>query len=162
VELLGVNLAQIPAGRLSDDFAGSGFATLQLRTEGVGREQLLQKLTGKGNVRLVSPEFHGWNVTAKEGAPLSGISRWTSGEGGFSIGESSVQLDGLQLESASGRTIVRGAVSFAREANLRMETKASGTSGERTTAPAPAVRISGPLEAPKVTYENLQAKKSAD
>jgi hypothetical protein len=160
VELQGVNLAQIPAGRLSDDFAGSGFATLQLRTEGVGREQLLQKLTGKGKVRLVSPEFHGWNATAKESAPLSGISRWTSGEGGFSIGESSVQLDGLQLESAGGRTIVRGAVSFAREANLRMETKASGTSGERTTAPA--IQISGPLEAPKVTYENLQAKKSAD
>jgi uncharacterized protein involved in outer membrane biogenesis len=161
VELEGVDLAQIPAGRLSDDFAGSGFATLQLSMEGVGREQLLQKLAGKGKVRLKNPEFHGWNVSAKESAPRSGISRWTSGEGSFSVGERSVKLDGLQLESASGQTTIRGTVSFAREANLRIETKASGTNGARPAA-AGAVKISGPLEGPKVTYENLQAKKSAD
>lgn len=161
-ELQDVDLAQIPAGRLGDDFAGTASATLQLSMEGVGREQLLQKLAGKGKVQLKNPEFHGGDVTPKQGAPRSGISRWATGEGGFSVSEKSVKLDGLQLEGANGHTIVRGTVNFAREANLRIETKGSGTGEARNATAAPAMKISGPLDTPKISIESLQAKKTAN
>jgi hypothetical protein len=163
-ELERVNLAQIPAGRLAERFAGIGSGTLQLSTQGVGREQLLQKLTGQGKVRLKNPEFRGWDVTerAEDGAPRSGTSRWATGEGGFFVGEKSVTLDGLQLDGVNGRTMVRGTVSFGRLADLRIETKSSGTGAARAAAGAPALTLSGPLEAPKITFENLQARKTAD
>lgn len=161
-ELEGVDLAKIPTGRLGESFAGTGSGSLQLSMEGLGREELLRKLTAKGKVRLKNPEFHGWDLNERDadGIPRKGISRWTSGEGGFSVFAKSVELDGLQLDGANGRSTVRGTVSFGRDSNLRMDTKAS-VKGERTAA-IRALKISGPLEAPKIMVESLQAEKSAN
>jgi len=38
--------------------------TIRLKTAGVGREELLQKLTGAGEVHLTNLELRGWDVNA--------------------------------------------------------------------------------------------------
>ena len=163
-ELEGVDLAQIPAGKLADSFAGTVMGTLQLSMEGVGREQLLQTLAGKGKLKLKNPEFRRGDVSerAADGAPASGVSRWTTGEGAFTVAEKIVKLDGLQLDGTNGRTTVRGTVSFGRDANLHIETKISAGKEPRNAAAPTGLRVSGPLDEPKFTPESLQAKKSAN
>ncbi len=79
-----VNLAEIPAaGRFAERLAGLASGTVHLETGGVGRDELLQKLAGGGEVQLKNAEFRGWDVNASvaDGAPHTGTSRWTSGEG---------------------------------------------------------------------------------
>lgn len=163
-ELDGVDLAQIPSGKLADSFAGIVAGTVQLSMEGVGRDTLLQRLTGKGKLSLKNPEFRRWDVSerAADGAPGSGVSRWTSGQGAFTVSEKIVKFDPLQLDGASGRTTVRGTVSFGREANLHIETRISAGKDSPNPSAPPALRVSGPLDGPKFTSENLQAKKSAN
>ncbi|GAC1685707.1 MAG: hypothetical protein PVS2B2_24760 [Candidatus Acidiferrum sp.] len=161
-ELERVNLAQIPAGRLADRFAGIGSGTLQMNTRGVGREQLLQNLTARGKIRLKNPEYHGWDLTehAEDGAPSSGTSRWEKGDGSFSVKEKSVVLDRLELDAMNLHMTVQGTVSFGREADLRIDTKVDKRGSAQTPQTFPSLKLNGPLDAPKITFESLQKKKA--
>ncbi|MGB2670253.1 MAG: AsmA family protein, partial [Candidatus Acidiferrum sp.] len=67
-----VNLAEIPvSGPFAERLAGLASGTVHLVTDGVGRDELLQKLAGGGEVQLKNVEFRGWDVTASvaDGAP---------------------------------------------------------------------------------------------
>src|SRR5260370_30024731 len=78
-----VNLAQLPGtGRNAERFSGVASGTLQLKTEGVGRDELLGKLAGRGEFRLSKGELRGWAVNAyvADGAVRSGASHWATGE----------------------------------------------------------------------------------
>src|SRR5256885_6030094 len=78
-----VDLAQLPAsGPPPERFAGLASGTLHLTTQGVGRDELLQRLAGKGNIRLNDVEFRGWDVNASvaDGEPHAGVSYWTTGQ----------------------------------------------------------------------------------
>src|SRR6266853_192861 len=82
-ELDRVNLAQLPgAGRIAERLSGVASATLQVRTEGVGRDELLGKLAGRGEFHLNKVEFRGRDVNASvaDGAAHAGVSRWATGE----------------------------------------------------------------------------------
>jgi hypothetical protein len=71
-EIEGVTLAQLPpAVSVAQRFGGMASGTVHLTTAGVGREELLQKLTGNGDVHLKNIEFRGWDVSASvaDGAP---------------------------------------------------------------------------------------------
>src|SRR6266852_778023 len=73
-----VNLAQLPgAGRIAERLGGVASGTLQLKTEGVGRDELLGKLAGRGEFHLNKLEFRGWDVNASvvDGAAHAGVSR---------------------------------------------------------------------------------------
>src|SRR5467141_5391699 len=77
-----VNLAQLPeTGRNAERIGGVASGTLQLKTEGVGRDELLGKLTGRGEFRLNKVEFRGWDVNAsvEDGVAHTGVSRWPTG-----------------------------------------------------------------------------------
>lgn len=147
-EFDGVNLAQLP---WASRWGGVATGSLRLTTEGVGRDELLRGLTGRGEVKLQPAEFRGWDAEAslETGAPKAGVSRWTSGEGKFSIEDRELVLDGMQLDAARVKTRVEGKVGFGQE-------------GEFTFGPLPGSRravgdvglkkvlwVSGPLDAPK-------------
>src|SRR5260370_42255691 len=60
-----VNLAQLPGtGRNAERVSGLASGTLQLKTEGVGRDELFGKLAGHGEVHLSKGELRGWDVNA--------------------------------------------------------------------------------------------------
>ena len=167
-ELDAINLAELPptaAG--AERFSGVASGTVHLTTAGVGREELLQMLAGKGEVRLKNMEFRGWDLNASvaEGAPRAGTSRWTAGEGAFALRERSIIVNGLKLDSGREEAIVNGTVSFAREAHLTVESANSGR-GEKRAAAVSGVphvlTISGPLDGLKVAVEKPAARQPAD
>jgi hypothetical protein len=78
-----VNMAQFPwPAKWGERWSGVASGTIQLTTTGVGREELLKQLEGRGDVRLAKIEFRGWDVeqSAESGGLAAGASRWTSGE----------------------------------------------------------------------------------
>jgi hypothetical protein len=160
-----IKLEQLPAAaQLPERFAGQASGTLHLMTQGVGRDDLLQHLNGRGDVRLRNVEFLGWDVSASvaDGEPRAGASRWATGEGAFTVGDRGIILPGLRLEAGSQMTLVKGTVSFGQQIDLTVQ-----TGGETQPVGPPAERrrilkISGPLNVPRVSVERVVARQPAD
>ena len=163
-----VNLAQLPgAGRLAERVGGVASGTLQLKAEGVGREELLGKLSGQGDLQLSKVEFRGWDVNASvaDGAARFGNSRWPTGEASFRLRDRSILVDELRLDGAKESTRVNGTVSFGRDADLAVETANTPRSKNRPagdSAKARILKISGPLDGPKVSVEKVYTQRPAD
>jgi AsmA-like protein len=163
-----VNLAQIPAaGRFTERLAGLASGTVHIETEGVGRDELLQKLAGGGEVQFKNVEFRGWDVSASvaDGAPHIGTSRWTTGQGTFTMRNREVSVENLKLDSGGEQTSLQGTVSFARDADLTIETLSAGKPRGRTSGINEAghvLKISGPLDGPRVSVEKAVVHQPAD
>ena len=163
-----VNVEEIPApGRFTERLAGFASGTIHVVTEGVGREELLQKLAGGGEVELQKVEFRGWDVNASvaDGAPHAGNSRWTSGAGTFTMRNRGVTVENLTLVSAAEKTSLQGTVSFARDAELTIEAMSAGKRRGRVIGVNESrhvLKISGPLDGPRVSVEKAAARQPAD
>jgi hypothetical protein len=160
----GLNLAQVPlAGKVAERVTGTLSGSLELKTEGVGRDPLLDKLSGEGRIQLKKVEFRGWDVQASfaAGAPHAGASRWSDGEGVFHVSERSLELNHLRLRSPQEEISLKGSVSFGREADLTLENGA-GASRAKVPSPQRVMQISGPLEGPKVAIQNVSAQQPGD
>jgi hypothetical protein len=167
-ELERVNLAQLPgAGRIAERLGGVASGTLQVKTEGVGRDELLGKLAGRGEFRLNRVEFRGWDVSASvaDGAAHAGVSRWATGEGSLRLQDSSILLKDFQLDGGKQLTLVNGTLSFGRTADLAIETTSARKGKDREASDSGTghvLKISGPLDGPKVSVEKAGARQPAD
>jgi hypothetical protein len=160
-----VNLAQLPAPeRVPERFAGFASGSLHLVTQGLGREELLQNLTGKGEIKLRSVEFNGWDVSASvaEGEPRAGASRWINGEGSFSIRDRGIILSGLRLESGAETTLVKGTVNFGQQTDLTIQVATAADLQGRTLEGRRVLKVSGPLDLPHISVEKVIARQPAD
>jgi hypothetical protein len=167
-ELERVNLAQLPgAGRIAERLGGVASGTLQVKTEGVGREELLGKLAGRGKFHLNQVEFRGWDVNASvaDGAAHTGVSHWATGEGSLRLQNGSILLEDFRLDSGNQLTLVNGTLSFGRDADLAIETMSARKSKGRRASDSGTghvLKISGPLDGPKVSVENTGVRQPAD
>ncbi|HJZ66428.1 MAG TPA: AsmA family protein [Candidatus Acidoferrum sp.] len=164
VQANGLNLAQVPlAGKVADRVAGTLAGSLALKTDGVGREALLDNLNGQGLIQLKSVEFRGWDVQASfsAGSPHAGASRWTDGDGFFHVSARSLEVNHLRLRSPQEEISLKGSISFGREADLTIEND-PGKSKMKTSVPQRVMQISGPLEGPKVAIQNISAQQPGD
>jgi uncharacterized protein involved in outer membrane biogenesis len=163
-----VNLAQLPGtGKVAERLKGFATGNLQLKTEGVGREELLGKLAGSGEFHLSKVEFRGWDVNASvaDGAAHTGISRWAAGEGSFHLQDRSISLEELKLDGGKDWTRINGSLSFGRDANLAIETASAPKNKNRKTIDfgnGRVLKISGPLDGPKISVEKASARQPAD
>lgn len=160
----GVSLAQTPwLARLSDRVAGIADGSIELRTSGIGREDLLKNLTGKGDLQLSGVELRGWDLAGsmEQGDWKTGVSRWASGTGTFHLNDGDFELNGLRLNGAAQEFLLKGSISFAQDADLRAESHVTG----RTPRAQPSVRfmtISGPLSKPRISLEKETAQQPGD
>lgn len=156
-----VNLSQIP-GSLSERIGGVVVGRLHLTASGVGRDELLQTLAGDGELALKNAEFRGWDLAASlaDGAAHSGTSQWPAGKCSFELADHAVIVHELRLDSGKDLTSVSGRVSFGRNARLALETSVSGK--RVRVAGSRILKISGSLNAPRVSIENVAARAPAD
>ena len=167
-ELDRINLAQLPgAGRIAERLGGAASGSLQVKTEGVGRDELLSKLTGHGKFQLNKVEFRGWDVNASvaDGAVHTGVSRWATGRGSLRLQDSTILLEDFQLDGSRQLTFVSGTLSFGRNADLSIETAAARKNKDRKASNAEAghvLKISGPLDGPTVSVEKIGVRQPAD
>jgi hypothetical protein len=164
-QLSGVDLASLPIDpSASDRLGGLASGTLRLKTSGVGRDELLQKLTGTGNIQLANLEFRGWDLSATvaDGEAHAGISRWTSGAGAFTVHNRRVTLDELRLDGSPETTLINGTVSFAREADLAVKTGVGRRALRNASSPGHILKIVGPLDGPRISADKSASRQPAD
>ena len=167
-ELERVNLAELPgAGRIADRLGGVASGTLQLKTEGVGRDELLGKLAGRGDFHLNKVEFRGWDVNASvaEGSVHTGVSRWSTGEGSLRLQDSHLFFKDFRLDGGKQLTFLNGTLSFGRNADLAIETASARMGKDRKASDSVAghvLKISGPLDGPKISVEKAGVRQPAD
>jgi len=164
-ELDRVDLQQLPTpGNFPERFAGIASGILHLTTQGVGREELLRHLAGKGDLKLRDVEFHGWDVNASmaDGQPREGASRWASGEGAFLVRDGGIIFPGLRLDAGTELTLLKGTLSFAQNSDLTMQPLIDDQTNPNAPEPGYVLRISGPLDVPKISLERLIARRPAD
>jgi hypothetical protein len=150
------NLTQLPwPPRWAERWGGTCSGTIQLSTGGVGREELLKQLAGEGEVRLNKIELRGWDVRAstESGVARTGISRWTTGEGKFEIGEQEVRFDGIRLEGPQTLTQLSGTLGFDMSGAVTFRPGADNGRGAKVTEASRGLSLSGPLETPRVAVE---------
>jgi hypothetical protein len=160
-ELDGVNLAQLTeAGPLN----GVASGRVHLTSEGVGREELLQNLSGNGEIHLKKAEFRAWDVSASfsDGLLRAGVSRWASGDGFFAVRDRKIFVHELRLNAGSEQTLVEGSVNFAKEADLGVRSGSAEKRDKRAEVSGRTVKISGPLDEPKVSVEKLALEPASD
>jgi hypothetical protein len=164
-ELQRVDLQQVPVpSNLLERFTGLASGIVHLTTQGVGRDELLQHLAGKGDLKLRDVEFHGWDLNASmaDGAPHQGASRWTSGEGTFLVRDRGIIFPGVRLDGASDMTLLKGTLSFAQVSDLTLQTLVDDQTGTILPEQGYVLKISGPLDVPKISIERLVARRPAD
>ncbi len=155
-----VDVAVVAAANpsLRDLVGGQASAELHLTGQGIGREELLASLEGKGKARLSSAEFYGCDVDASlaDGVERSGLSRWAGGEAEFSIERGVLRMDSLRLRSGRSGVVVKGTVGFNRVADLRVETLPLQSASSPGGAAPRSLRLVGPVEALRVTIERAK------
>jgi hypothetical protein len=160
-----IALSQLPIDRFAADRLG-GFVsgTLHLKTAGVGRDELLEKLSARGEVHLADLEFRGWDVNASvaDGEARAGISHWSSGDGSFSARDRRVFFDDVRLDAGAQLTLINGSVSFGRDANLAVETSTGRGAIRNAAATGHVLKIVGPLDGPRITQEKSAPRQPAD
>jgi uncharacterized protein involved in outer membrane biogenesis len=164
-ELDRVDLQQVPApANLPERFAGLASGTVHLTTQGVGRDELLQHLAGRGELKLQDVEFRGWDVNASmaDGEPHEGASRWASGAGAFLVRDRGIVFPGLRLDGASEMTLLKGTLSFVEDSDLTLQTLVDDQTGASLPEQSYMLKISGPLDLPKISIERLVAHRPAD
>jgi uncharacterized protein involved in outer membrane biogenesis len=163
-----VKLSELPpVGHLVEKLGGLASGRLHFATAGVGRDELLRRLEGGGEVQFKNVEFRGWDLNASvtDGAAHEGVSRWSGGQGAFALRDRSIQLEGLRLDGAKDLTLVNGTVSFAREAELSIETAGAAKKSDRKaklTVGEHVLKISGPLDGPRVSAAKPSPRQPAD
>jgi hypothetical protein len=163
-----VNLAEIPApDQFAERLTGLASGTVHFGTEGVGRDELLQKLTGGGEIQFKDVALRGWDVSATvaDGAAHSGTSQWTTGEGTFTMRNREVTVENLTLNSGQEQTSLQGTVNFARDADLTIQTFSAGKRRGRAIGvneAGRALKILGPLDGPRVLAVKAAARQPAD
>ncbi len=155
-----IRLADLPAATsasraLADRLNGMASGEIHLTTEGVGREELLRTLEGRGRVQLRGIEFRGWDVGASltAGSPRTGTSKWPAGEGEFAIRHGAISFDSLRLVSGREQIEASGAVAFARTLDLQFRTLAASKRVRKEDSPHRFLKIAGSLEAPRASIE---------
>lgn len=157
-----VNLAKLPGtGRLAERLSGAASGHLQMKTTGVGRDELLKNLDGSGIVNLKKVELQGLDLPASvaDGEARTGISRWPAGECAFLIRNRGIVLQWLQLNAPREQTSVEGTLSFGSDADLSVSLQPREPAGARpkkASARKHVLKISGPLEELHLTVENTR------
>jgi hypothetical protein len=160
-----VNLRQVPTpSNLLERFTGLASGTVHLTTQGVGRDELLQHLAGRGDLKVRDVEFRGWDVNASmaDGAPHEGSSRWVSGQGTFLVRDRGIIFPALRLGISPEMTLLTGTLSFAQVSDLTLQTLTDEETAPSLPDQGFVLKISGPLDVPKVSIERLVARRPAD
>ena len=158
-----INLAQLPwIPGWAERWNGLASGSVDLTTAGVGREELLKKLAGRGNIQVKNVEFRGWDVanSLESGAAKTGASRWSSAEGEFEVKDLGVSFDEIQLASPGTREWVGGTLGFGKDVAMTFRTATTDVRGAVRGAEVRVLRVNGPAEAPRAAVETVSAAKA--
>jgi hypothetical protein len=162
-QFAGVSLAALSATTqtLAGRFAGVASASLELASRGGSRDDLLQSLTGTGEIEVRAGELRGLDLFAwfRGTPPARPDSRGRAmpfqfASGGFQIASRTLTLERIRVTGPSLEAELSGTVDFQQALQLRARelprTLASGVPSAAGDG-GRAIRITGTLAAPQIS-----------
>ncbi len=116
-----VELGQLPwSARWAERWKGTASGELKLATAGIGRDELLKQLEGRGELQLKSAELRGWDTAGslESGAVKPGSSQWSKGAGNFTVKDRAVNFEEIRLEGSAGKAALSVTAGFGQEMKL--------------------------------------------
>ena len=139
---------------------------MQLNLQGIGRDELLEHLTGKGELNLRDVAFRGWDAraTMTDGEPHEGASHWSSAEGAFQLRDGSITFPALRLEAGADLTLLKVTFAFASNSGFTIEPFVDEQVGTATPNSSNGfiLKVAGSTDAPKISVERLVARRRTE
>jgi hypothetical protein len=158
-----VNLAQLPwIPGWAEQWNGMASGSVRLTTAGVGRDELLKQISGRGEIQVKNVEFRGWDVanSLESGAPKTGTSRWTNGEGEFAVKGREVSFEAIQLDGQRTKMWVAGSLGFGKQPGLTFRDTAADARGAARGPEVRVLKVNGTTETAHVVVETANAVKA--
>jgi hypothetical protein len=78
------------------------------------------------------------------------------------VRDRAIVFSGLRLDAGSEMTLLKGSLSFSQDSDLSLQTMPDASLGIVVPEQGYVLKISGPLDVPKVSFERLVAHRPAD
>ena len=110
-------------------------------------------MAGRGEFKFSSAEFHGWDIPAslEDGVLRIGVSNWTGGSGEFNLSGSIVTVQNVQLSLPHGKTQLSATLGPGPAAQFSFS-PAPAEKRSASASPVRLLRITGPLDAPQLSF----------
>ena len=154
-EFEGVDLAMLSDATtaLKNRFAGAAAGQLTLTARGIGREDLLRSLEGRGTIGVRGPRLRGLDMKAaylfEKFRP--GASQFAAADARFSLAARKIQVESLRLSDRGDNWEAEGSVDFSRTLDLRLHALVRPDEKPAGDPPGKTIRITGPLDAPQIS-----------
>jgi hypothetical protein len=149
-----VNLSSLAdaTATLKDRFSGLASGELECVARGVGRENLLRSLRGRGTLQVRSAEMRGLDLRATylQDAIRPGTSQFAAADVRFSLAAGNVQVETLRLSDRGDDFEAEGSVDFSRTLDFRIRLLARPEGKRPRDTLSRTIRITGPLDAPRI------------
>jgi hypothetical protein len=151
-----VNLAQL--GRavpfLNNRIGGITSGSLTLSAHGIGRQNLIGSLEGKGTLNSRNVELRDFDLSSafRSGDPPPGPAVFSSIQATYGISGRNINLSDSLLDDSRGRGKVRavGRIDFSHALNLQLHPPVLQFEGDPGPAPQTTILLSGTIENPKL------------
>ncbi len=154
-----VNVAALSEAtpRLRNHFAGIANVEIHLTTQGIGRDDLVKSLEGRGAVTFRNAVFRGMDLGAAigQGVFRRGSTQWQSAEGTFTVRAEKIDLRQLRLDDGVNPLQAEGTIQFSHAWDLQVHSLRDPKQMAKSITEGRAVRITGSLEAPQVLPEGV-------
>ncbi len=138
---------------LKDRFAGLAAGELELAAHGIGRENLLRSLEGRGTLQTRDAELRGLDLRASYAGErlVPGLTRFAAADAQFSLAAGKIAVGRLHLADSDDDFEVAGSVDYSRVLDLRLRRLGGRSDAGSRSRANKTLRISGPLDAPRVS-----------
>jgi len=158
-----VNLGSLAdaTATLTGRFAGLASGELKLAAQGIGRENLLTSLEGRGRLKVRDARMRGIDVKATyfDDRLVQGTTQFAEADSAFSLSARKVQVEKLRLADQADDFEAVGSVDFSHTLDFRVRMLGRLGQARRRDAASRIERIAGPLDAPQVTRLEAQTRK---
>jgi hypothetical protein len=159
-----VNVAELsmPAAELRDRLTGQLSGEMKLSFHGIGREQLLDTLKGEANLSATRLEIRGLDLSAPsddDAAPSSSSEQFSLVNAEISVDSRKIHFQKIALVAANGLFDGKGTSDFARaiQIDLWRPPQSRAVSRADVHPENKFIRVSGSLEAPRVSFQLFPA-----
>lgn len=152
-----INIAALSdaAPKLRNHFGGIATGEVHLTTHGIGRDDLVKSLEGRGAVTFHNAMFRGMDLAAAmaQGTFRPGSGQWLSAEGTFTVRAGKIEVPRLQLDDREKPLQAEGTIQFTHAWDFRIRPLGDSKGKNTLAKDARTVRITGSLEAPQISPE---------
>ena len=160
-----VDLAQL--GRtvpfLNNRMTGNVSSTLALSARGIGRQDLIGSMQGRGTLNGRNVELRGSNLSAafREDNPDTPSDIFASVQGTYRIQNKRIDLANFEMDNSRGRLEAEGRIDFSHALNIRVHPSILHAATAFASASPPSFLLSGTIENPKLIPPSSVPKPAA-